>query len=175
MDKKMLVVLFMAVGALIGGMCLNNNSLINNTPTNWTFPNEWGNKAEKPKEITPKVPPKEVIPEQKPLEKKQLRTTNYEEALKLSEKHNMPIMILFTADWCHWCEKMKKETFTNPNVKEKLKNYIYCEINTDNDSWVAKKYKVKSLPSCAIINHGKTIKFSPGFKNSTDFFNWLEK
>lgn len=56
---------------------------------------------------------------------------NVEEAYKLSEKTNRPILANFTgSDWCGWCKKLKSEVFSKPEFKSWAKeNVILLELD----------------------------------------------
>lgn len=47
------------------------------------------------------------------------------EAEQLSKKAPRPIFIDTFTDWCGWCKKMDKETFTNPVISDILNNKFY--------------------------------------------------
>jgi thioredoxin-related protein len=48
-----------------------------------------------------------------------------EEAEKLNNKSPRPIFIDTFTDWCGWCKKMDKETFTNSVISDILNNKFY--------------------------------------------------
>lgn len=48
-----------------------------------------------------------------------------EEAEKLSKQAQRPIFVDTFTDWCGWCKKMDKETFTNPVISDILNNKYY--------------------------------------------------
>ena len=56
---------------------------------------------------------------------------NVEEAYKLSEKTNRPILANFTgSDWCGWCKRLKSEVFNQPAFKEwAAENVVLLELD----------------------------------------------
>lgn len=48
-----------------------------------------------------------------------------EEAEKLNKKDQRPIFIDTYTDWCGWCKRMDKDTFTDPVISDILNNKFY--------------------------------------------------
>jgi thioredoxin-related protein len=48
-----------------------------------------------------------------------------QEAEKLNREAQRPIFIDTYTDWCGWCKKMDKDTFTDPVITEILNNKFY--------------------------------------------------
>jgi thioredoxin-related protein len=54
-------------------------------------------------------------------------------ALAIKEKKHL--LVDFYADWCSWCKVMETETFTKPNIVNKLNaNYVIARVYTDKNS-----------------------------------------
>jgi len=50
----------------------------------------------------------------------------WEEAIKLSESNPKKILIDVYTEWCGWCKRMDKETFTNPEIIEMVNENFYA-------------------------------------------------
>ncbi|MFC2098348.1 thioredoxin family protein [Bacteroidota bacterium] len=55
-----------------------------------------------------------------------------EEAEKLNKQEPRKIMVDVYTDWCGWCKKMDKETFTNPVIAEFInENYYAVKLDAE--------------------------------------------
>ena len=98
----------------------------------------------------------------------------YEEALKISKETNKQIFIYFGADWCSYCKKMEN-IFENESVSKELDQYVFLKINVEKNKSLAKKHDVKTIPDYMIINEEEdVIKRHTGYKNKTEFLDWLK-
>lgn len=72
----------------------------------------------------------------------------WEEAIKMSQKSPKKIFIDVYTDWCGWCKKMDKSTFSDPDVAAYLaKNFIPVKFNAEQkESIKYKDHELKYLP-----------------------------
>ncbi len=63
----------------------------------------------------------------------QIQWMKFEEAIAANTKQPKMILVDVYTDWCGWCKKMDKETFTNPKVIAHLKQNFYAvKLNAEN-------------------------------------------
>lgn len=70
-----------------------------------------------------------------------LKWHDFNEGIELAQKQKKYILVDFYTDWCGWCKKMDKDTYTNPAVVQILKkNFILIKVNAE-DAAKSAKYK----------------------------------
>jgi thiol-disulfide isomerase/thioredoxin len=171
---SLLLIVVLGFGALIMYDAKTNNRLGigKEVPaSNWNWNDDWGceNHPNMEEGEEPEDPPIDERPEH------QLIAKDYAEALALSGKYGMPVLVIFYADWCNWCQELDSETLTDKNVKEAMKKYVYVRVNSDNNREIAKKHGVKFLPYYTITNYKEEIlKGDGGYKDAKPFIEWLD-
>ncbi|HNY10959.1 MAG TPA: DUF255 domain-containing protein, partial [Candidatus Wallbacteria bacterium] len=97
------------------------------------------------------------------------------EALKLARENNKPIMVDAYTEWCGWCKKMDKETFSDQSVIELSSSFICLRVNPEEDEMFSNKYTVKDFPSVIFLKpDGTEITRQVGFKTTDDFLKILK-
>lgn len=78
--------------------------------------------------------------------------SNLSDAVALSEDTQMPLLLVFGADWCQHCNNLKRD-LNSPEFAGSLDNYIICYINIDKNPDLKKEYRVRTLPDSRIIRN----------------------
>ena len=100
-----------------------------------------------------------------------------EEAQKQAKETGKKVLIFGYADWCTFCMKMRKETYTNETVRETLYEYfIPVQINSEGEEDVvfngetykmvelARYLRLSSLPTHYFLDtDGTILGAQPGF------------
>jgi len=116
--------------------------------------------------------------------------TDYKAALEQAAKENKPVLLDFTgSDWCGWCIKLTKETFSQPEFQKFAeKNLILVELDFPNNkpqpdsvkkqnAELQAKYGVEGFPTLVLLNSkGKEIARNPGYLpgGPKGFIEWFE-
>ena len=92
-----------------------------------------------------------------------------QDALNLSAKTGRPVMADFYADWCGWCKKLDKDTYTDPDVITKSKYFVCVKLNADTARDESAKYKVRGLPTIVFLDaEGKVLDQIVGYTGPKD-------
>lgn len=101
---------------------------------------------------------------------------NLYEALISAEESNKPLMVDFYADWCGWCKKLDKDTYTDPEVIRLSAQFICVKVDADKDSASSGKYKVKGLPTIIFMDSaGRIINEISGYRDSRFFIKAMSE
>ncbi|GDY28000.1 hypothetical protein AHAT_38900 [Agarivorans sp. Toyoura001] len=79
----------------------------------------------------------------------------YIEALELSERINVPVLLYFQADWCGYCRLLEKELLSTYRGKTSLKRIIKVNISPeagDDESLLFESLGGKGYPTVLIQN-----------------------
>ncbi len=101
---------------------------------------------------------------------------SYKEGMALGKSEQKKVFVNFFADWCGYCAKMDKETFTNPKIISFLnKNFIPVKVNYDRDNQIASRYQVHGLPSTWFFaEDGRQIGSQPGYIPASNLMTILK-
>jgi thiol:disulfide interchange protein len=77
---------------------------------------------------------------------------SYEEAIKLSQKENRPLLIIVGAKWCAACEVMKRETVEPMRLSGELNDVIVSYVDKDEKPELSQKLmKGETLPQIVMF------------------------
>ena len=95
-------------------------------------------------EIVPEIVPEPIVPK--------LETNiiydDYRQSLDLSKIHKRKLIVVFSADWCVYCQDLKKDL----KSLKGLDKFIICIIDVDKDKQIPSKFKIKNLPTSVGLN-----------------------
>jgi thioredoxin-related protein len=99
------------------------------------------------------------------------------EAHKVAVATGRPLLIVFGADWCHYCKEMEKTTLQNPKLASYVSaNFVPVHLDTDRDKRIAEILKVKPIP-CTVVLSPKAdmlVKIV-GYREMSPYYAELEK
>ena len=120
----------------------------------------------------------------------QIKWLKFEEAIALNAKNPKMIIVDVYTDWCGWCKKMDKETFTDPKVVDYINNNFYAvKMNAEdtqrtfefmgkkyNEAQMAAAMRVNSYPNFVVIEPQlQNIAQLPGYRQPEQFIAGLNE
>lgn len=97
--------------------------------------------------------------------------SDLELALSLSKETKQEVLLIFSASWCQFCNKLKNDL----SLLSNLDNKIICIIDSDEEKKLSRQFKVKTLPSSFLINSdGDIISNITGY-DFNSYNRWLNK
>jgi thioredoxin-related protein len=83
-------------------------------------------------------------------------------------------LIIFSADWCKYCQLAKNDMNNNNQLSEIIKNYTIIDVDFDVDNDIATGYNIKSIPAFVTFQGGKETGRQIGYKNPQQLINFLK-
>lgn len=109
------------------------------------------------------------------------RVKNLAEVERIVQQAGKPVMLDFYADWCVACKELEEFTFSDPRVRQALRNVILLQAdvtaNNDADLELLKRFKLFGPPGIIFFNsQGQEQDFRMiGFQDAETFLTSLQK
>lgn len=85
--------------------------------------------------------------------------------------------LYFGSPTCQPCQRMKKETLADKDVKAALKDkcgpYVTI-IDIEQSGVLARDYKVNVVPTYLVLVNGDVLRRATGYKSPADLLKWLK-
>jgi thioredoxin-related protein len=94
--------------------------------------------------------------------------SSYEDALHLSKEINLPVLLIFSSDNCHHCDRLKQ------NITD-IKDVIIYIAKIKKDKELYAQYNVSIVPDSVLIINNTQHKRLKGFKDKDSYLLWLTK
>ena len=91
----------------------------------------------------------------------------FEEVLK-----NELVLVDFYADWCGPC---KMQSPILEEVANEMDMLTIVKLNVDNDSTIAQKFNVMSIPTLILFKNGKPIATTIGFQAKPQLIDFIKQ
>lgn len=94
---------------------------------------------------------------------------NFEKEVLQAEE---TVLVDFWASWCMPC-KMYGNILEELS-KEEIPNFKICKINVDEDSDLARKYDVMSIPTTLIVKNGQVVRTEVGVRSKQEILDIIK-
>ena len=105
---------------------------------------------------------------------------SYDTALAQAKKDKKIVLVDIYTDWCGWCKKLDRDTYSDTNVQAKVaKDFIAVKVNPEKSAAGAKlaqQFGVRGFPFIAFVGaDGRTLSQIGGYVNAAKFLDQLEQ
>lgn len=69
-----------------------------------------------------------------------------------AQSSGQPMLLFFTAEWCHFCHQMAGEAFTNPEVVRLSDRFVCVLVDADREPEVCQQYGVRGYPTIQFVS-----------------------
>jgi len=76
----------------------------------------------------------------------------FEAGYQQASKAGKPMLIFFTAEWCHYCHQMARETFGNQQVLGLADQFVCVLVDADAEPDVCKKFRIQFYPTVQFVS-----------------------
>lgn len=120
----------------------------------------------------------------------QITWLKFEEAVAANQSDPKMLLVDVYTDWCGWCKKMDKETFTDPEVVKYVnENFYAVKLNAEDNErtfdFMGKKFseaqmaasmRIRSYPNFVIIEPTlQNIAQLPGYRPADAFLEGINE
>lgn len=107
----------------------------------------------------------------------QINWYSYDDGMAKARQTGKSIVFYFYADWCTYCVRMQKETFSHDSVIDFLNSKVIAvKVDVDQNKDIARTYRVRGLPATVLLmRNGEQVGPMPGFIPAKSYLAMLNK
>jgi len=76
------------------------------------------------------------------------------QAHSLAVREKRPILIVFRADWCHWCRQLESRTLSDAGLGDEIsRSFVPVKLDIGRDREIADILGVERIPCTVILSH----------------------
>lgn len=100
-----------------------------------------------------------------------------EQVFQSARVSGKPILVFVTAEWCHYCQKMKRETWSDEKLSMAISgNFETLVLDGDKDKEIVSQMDLRGYPATLIYNpDGDFVAQKGGFMPPEVAAKWLAK
>jgi len=76
----------------------------------------------------------------------------YERGYSEARRQNKPLMLFFTAEWCHYCHQMADEALANDQVVSLSERFVCVLVDADAAPDVCRQFRVSRFPTIQFVS-----------------------
>lgn len=76
----------------------------------------------------------------------------YQRGYQQALQQGKPMLVFFTAEWCHYCHEMANEAFISPQVVSLSERFVCILIDADAEPDVCQQFHVQGFPTVLFVS-----------------------
>jgi len=101
--------------------------------------------------------------------------TDLDSALSEAKGSGKLVMADFYTDWCGWCKKLDKDTYSDTSVEEIASQFVCVKVNGDTHRDLAARYRVRGYPMIIFLDQdGKVVDTIIGYLGPQDMLRRMQ-
>ena len=76
----------------------------------------------------------------------------YANGYQQAVQRGKPMLVFFTAGWCHYCHEMANEAFTSPQVVGLSERFVCILVDADAEPEVCNQFRVQGFPTVQFVS-----------------------
>jgi thioredoxin-related protein len=81
-----------------------------------------------------------------------------DQALQQAKRANKLVMVDFYTDWCTWCKRLDRDTYTNDRVVQLSTQFVSVKVNAEKEGRsAAQRYGVNGFPTILFLTGGGEV------------------
>ena len=91
----------------------------------------------------------------------------YQAGYEAAMRQGKPMLLFFTAEWCHFCHQMAGEAFTDSRVVNLADRFVCVLVDADAERTVCNQFQVRGYPTIQFVSpRGSTLNRITGKKSA---------
>jgi thiol-disulfide isomerase/thioredoxin len=82
---------------------------------------------------------------------------DFDEGMALARKSDKPVMVDFYTDWCGWCGKLDKDTYSSGDVIALSSGFINIKIDADRNRPLVSRYGIRGYPTVLFLDPSGSV------------------
>jgi thiol:disulfide interchange protein len=76
----------------------------------------------------------------------------YQQGHSAALAQSKPMLVFFTAEWCHFCHQMADEAFTHPQVARLADQFVCILVDADQEPQICRQFDVTGYPTIQFLS-----------------------
>jgi thioredoxin-like negative regulator of GroEL len=100
--------------------------------------------------------------------------SDYQMGLEDALLTRRPVVLTFYTDWCGWCRKLERTTFTDPRFRDLSGSFVPVRVNGDKQRSLTALFRVRGYPTTVVLSRrGKEVGRIVGYQPPGPFVSGL--